>query len=87
MIVAKQGVSKSRNFFRVFDRFSFKKAREAEDSEIKLLEDFTNISKCLTSIIIPVHHPINEIAKNIRDFNGIDEKLSQSTEIQKVQYC
>lgn len=85
MIVTKQ-VSKSRTFFRIFDRFSFKKAREAEESEIKLLENFTNISKCLTSITIPVSHPINDIARNIREFSGLDEKISQSKDIQKVSF-
>jgi hypothetical protein len=83
MIATKQ-VTKSRTFFRVFDRFSFKKAREAEEAEIKLLENFTNMSKCLTSITIPVSHPINDIARNIREFSGVNEKINQSKEIQKV---
>jgi hypothetical protein len=70
-------VAKSSIFTRVYDRFSGKLAEQSEKSDIKLLEEFTVLTKCMSDFAIRESHPINDVAQKIRELKCLDESNAQ----------
>lgn len=74
-------VTKSSTLTRVYDRFTGKLAEEAEKSDIKLLEEFTTLTKCMSNFAIPVCHPINDVAEKIRALKSLNKSTAQVNEV------
>ena len=78
-------VAKSSVFTRVYDRFSGKLAEEAEKADIKLLEEFTVLTKCMSDFAIAESHPINDVAQKIRALKSLDESNAQISDVVLVK--
>lgn len=78
-------VARSSILTRVYDRFSGKLAEEVEKADIKLLEEFTVLTKCMSDFAIPERHPINDVAQKIRALKSLDESKAEINEIVTVK--
>lgn len=76
--------AKGRGIMRVFDRFNPRVAEEAEKTDIKTLEDFSELTRYFREFRVPVNHPINDVAERIRALRSI-KGSSTVKDIQEVR--